>query len=62
MSALTLDSADLTASISAADDAATAFGGTVTHNAGWFILFATAALVVFVVRYIMKKSTRLGRS
>lgn len=62
MSALTLSGSDLTAAISKANVMATAAGGTVTHNAGWFILFATAALVVFVVRYIMKKSTRLGRS
>lgn len=60
MSPLSLSSPDLTAAISAGNDAATAVGGTVTHNAGWFILFATAALVVLVIRSLIHGLSNLG--
>ena len=61
MDALTLSAGDLTASITAANTMASAAGGTFSSNAGWFILIATASLVVGIVYFAMRKVTRLGR-
>lgn len=61
MGILTLTGSDLTAAIGSANTMATSFAGTITGNAGWLILAATAGLIVFFVLYVMRRLRRLGR-
>lgn len=62
MSTLTISGSALATAITAANDLAGSMAGTVTSNAGWLILIATAGLLIVVVTTIMLHLARLGYS
>lgn len=47
--------------ISAANQMAASVAATITGNAGWFVLFATAGLLVFFLYTMIASLSRLGR-
>ena len=61
MGPVTLTGSDLTAAIAAGNTMASSVASTITGNAGWLILAATAGLIVFFLLYVMRRLRRLGR-
>lgn len=61
MNGVTFSAGDLTTAIGSSNTLASAFAETITSNAGWLILIATAGLIVFFVLYLMRRLRRLGR-